>query len=117
MPGHPDALSLLDAVRSFLTNAESSLSAQQAFHAKVAGNVLGIVMRELEQQPDKAEEQAFAPWGGASAICRGLRDGHLSTDDASLLDALEVAVIARLAVDNPRYSTFARLKEKSGGRA
>ncbi len=43
-----------------------------------------------------------------SAICTALRDGTLAPATPGLGDALVTANLARLAVDNPRYSTFLR---------
>jgi hypothetical protein len=37
----------------------------------------------------------------------------MTTATPGLLDALERGIIARLAVDNPKFSTLDRLKEKS----
>lgn len=109
---HPSALALVEAVQLFLREAEGALSGRLAFHAKVAGNALGIVARELAQDPDAAEAQALAPWGGAQGLCAALRDGAADPADPVVLAALRAAVLARLAVDNPRYSTFARLQER-----
>ncbi|MFQ3596406.1 MAG: DUF6285 domain-containing protein [Sphingomonadaceae bacterium] len=108
---HPRAADLLEAVRLFLKEAEGALGGRLAFHAKVAGNVLGIVARELAQDPDAAEAQALAPFGGAKTVCEGLRSGRLSPADPVLVAAIREAALARLAVDNPRYPTFARLKD------
>jgi hypothetical protein len=109
---HPTATELLAAVQLFLKEAEGALSGRLAFHAKVAGNTLGIVIRELEGNPDAAEAAAFAPFGGASAACEALRDGRLAPDDKALQKAIRAGVLARLAADNPRYATFARLQER-----
>jgi hypothetical protein len=106
---HPTAPQLLEAVRLFLNEAEAALDGRLAFHAKVAANALGIVARELEQAPDSAEADALAAFGGPQPVCAGLRAGRLSPDDPALLEAMRRAVLARLAVDNPRYPTFARL--------
>ena len=48
MSGTPSVSQLVDAVRLFLAEAETALSGRLAFHAKVAGNALAIVQRELE---------------------------------------------------------------------
>jgi aminoglycoside phosphotransferase (APT) family kinase protein len=72
--GRPTAAELLDAVREYLTGqVMPATSGQLAFHARVAANALAIVARELELGPIPA--------------------------DASLADA----VVARLAVANPKY--------------
>lgn len=109
---HPSATELLAAVRLFLKEAEAALPGRLGFHARVAGNALAIVERELAADPDRAEAAALAPFGGPSGVCAGLRDGRLAPDDPALLDAMVRAAVARLAVDNPRYPTLARLREQ-----
>jgi hypothetical protein len=109
---HPSAEDLLAAVRLFLKEAEGQLPGRLAFHAKVAANSLAIVERELEQDPDAAEATALAAFGGVSALCEALRDGRLDPADPAVLRAIRRGVLARLAVDNPRYATFARLQER-----
>jgi aminoglycoside phosphotransferase (APT) family kinase protein len=72
--GRPTASELLDAVREYLTTqVMPATTGQLAFHARVAANALGVVMRELELGPPPAT--------------------------ATLADT----VAARLAVANPRY--------------
>lgn len=115
--GHPAAADLAEAVQAFLKQAEASLSGREAFHAKVAANALGIVIRELRQQPDTLEQAELARLlvreGSLpdlrSALCDGLRAGSLSAATPGLVDALIVATRAKLAVDNPKYSTLSRL--------
>jgi hypothetical protein len=109
---HLTAEQLLEAVRLFLKEAEGQLSGRLAFHAKVAANSLAIVEREIAQDPDGAEATALAPFGGATALCEGLRDGSLLAEDPALLRAIREAALARLAVDNPRYATFDRLRQR-----
>lgn len=108
---HPTAAVLLESVRGFLSEAAAKLDARAAFHARVASNVLAIVERELAQAPDAAEAAALAPFGGVHALCAQLRDGRLTPETAGLLAAVRAAAVARLAVDNPRYPTLARLAE------
>ena len=110
--GHPSATQLLEAVQLFLKEAETALSGRLGFHAKVAGNALGIVIRELDQSPAAAETEVLAAYGGADALCEALRTGALSPEDAAVQRAIRAAVLARLAVDNPRYATFKRLSER-----
>lgn len=109
---HPSAEQLLAAVRLFLKEAEGQLTGRLAFHAKVAANSLAIVEREIAQDPDAAEAAALAPFGGALALCEGLRDGRLAPEDTALLKAIRQSALARLATDNPRYATYARLLER-----
>jgi hypothetical protein len=119
MAGHPDAAELIEAVRGFLASVESRLAGREAFHAKVAGNVLAIVARELRQRPEAVERAALASVlghdGDAAALraelCAALRAGRIGADTPGLIDALTAATLARLAVDNPTFSTFRRLTE------
>lgn len=119
MSGHPSAADLIEAVRAFLQEVESSLVGREAFHAKVAGNVLGIVERELRQQPEQVEAKALSGLLGMDAPLpelrraagERLRAGDLTADTPGLLDALTQATLAKLAVDNPKFSTYRRLTE------
>ncbi|WP_448586731.1 DUF6285 domain-containing protein [Thermaurantiacus sp.] len=110
--GHPTNLQLIEAVRLFLKEAEAALPGRLGFHARVAGNALAIVARDLEADPDAAEAAALQPFGGVAGVCAGLRAGTLAPEDPALLAAIRAAVLARLAVDNPRYATFARLRDR-----
>lgn len=112
---HPTAPQLLEAVQMFLKEAEGALSGRLAFHAKVASNVLGTVLRELEARPDEEELAAFQPFGGVDAVCEGLRAGTIGPDDKAVQRAIRSAVLARIATDNPRYATYARLAEREIG--
>ena len=119
MSGHPCAAELIESVRGFLAEVESSLSGRQAFHAKVAGNVLALVERELRQQPDAVEARALSRLLGREAplaelradACAAFRDGRLDAATPGLVDALMQATLARVAADNPKFSTFRRLVE------
>lgn len=119
MSGHPSAADLIDSVRGFLAELESELSGRQAFHAKVAGNVLALVERELRQQPETVEVETLSGLLGHAAplaelraeACTALRVGRLDERTPGLLDALTAATLARLAVDNPKFSTYRRLTE------
>ena len=112
-----EAIALVEAVAAFLKSIEGELSGRSAFHAKVAGNALGIVARELEQSPRLAEQAALASYLGHDAgldalraeLCGRLRAGQLTPETPGLLEALSAAVIAKVAVDNPRYATLARM--------
>jgi len=110
---HPTATELLDAVALFLKEAQSALPPRLGFHAKVAANSLAIVARELAADPDAQEDAALGPFGGAAATCLALREARLDPQDPALQDAIRRAALARLAVDNPRYPTFARLDSRA----
>jgi hypothetical protein len=103
MAGHPSAGELVAAVREFV--AGLALEGRDGFHAKVAANVLAIVEREL------AAPSTVAVFGLSEIdLCGAIRAGKLTVATPGLIDALIVATVARLKVDNPRYSTLARLE-------
>ncbi len=112
-----EAGTLIEAVADFLKSLEPGLTGQQAFHAKVAGNVLNIVARELALQPRAVEAAALGEYLGHDAgldalraeLCGRLRRGQLTPETPGLIEALTNAAMAKVAVDNPRYSTFRRL--------
>lgn len=112
-----EAVALVEAVADFIKSIEGELSGRSAFHAKVAANALGIVARELVQQPQAAEQAALSAFlehdAGLDALraelCGRLRSGQLTPETPGLLEALQAAVVAKLSVDNPRYATLARL--------
>ncbi len=114
-----ELVALVEAVAAFLKGIEGQLSGQPAFHAKVAGNALGIVARELALQPQATERAALAGFLGHDAgldalraeLCGRLRRGQLTPETPGLLAALQVATMAKVAVDNPRYATLQRLTD------
>jgi hypothetical protein len=117
MSGNPSIADLVAAVRAFIAEIEPQLVARSAFHAKVAGNALAIVERELAQSPAPAEAAMLRQLAGHDGapdvlradVCTALRDGRLSVETPGLIDAMLTATIAQVAVDNPRYATFKRL--------
>ncbi len=112
-----EATALIDAVAAFLGEISPALEGRQAFHAKVAANALAIVARELAQRPQAAEAAALAGFLGHNAgldalraeLCGRLRRGQVTPETPGLVEALTAAVAAKVAVDNPRYATLARI--------
>jgi len=93
---------LVAAVREFI--ATLPLTGRVAFHARVAANALAIVERALT-----APLPAPVLGLGDADLCDAIRAGDFDAASPALLDALIAATCARLAVDNPRYATLARL--------
>ncbi len=112
-----EATALIDAVAAFLGEISPPLEGRQAFHAKVAANALAIVARELAQRPQAAEAAALAGFLGHNAgldalraeLCGRLRRGQVTPETPGLVEALTAAIAAKVAVDNPRYATLARI--------
>ena len=113
-----EATALLEAVAAFLKNIEPELSGRSAFHAKVAANALAIASREIMAQPRAVERAALARFLGHDAgldalraeMCGLLRSGQLTPEAPGVLAALIDATLAKVAVDNPRYSTYVRMQ-------
>ncbi len=112
-----EASDLVEAAAAFLKEAEGELSGRMAFHAKVAANALAIALRELRERPDEAEADALSALlpdvpaeERVAAACARIRSGVWTAETPGLLDALETGIVARLAVDNPRFSTLQRLR-------
>jgi hypothetical protein len=113
----PTPEQLVLAVKQFLeTDVLPKLEHRMAFHLRVAANVLAIVARDLSQSPEKTEAEAYscllqtASDFPAQDVCTALREGTLTETSEGLLEALLAASIARVAVDNPKYSTLLRLQ-------
>jgi hypothetical protein len=116
----PNALDLLAAVRHFVEqDVLPDLKGRKAFHAKVAANVLAMLEREIRVQPLDVERRAFADLLGQDGsakqlrhrVSAQLRDGRLDETSPGLFAALRTVALARLAADNPKYSTYQRLTQ------
>jgi hypothetical protein len=113
----PTPEQLVLAVKQFLeTDVLPKLENRTAFHARVATNVLAIVARDLSLTPEKTEAAAFssllpgATSTPAQDLCMALRNGMLTEESDGLLETLLAASKARVAADNPKYSTLHRLQ-------
>lgn len=116
----PNAAELLAAVRQFVeTDVQRELKGRSQFHARVAANVLRILERELALRPSETERQAFnayfgealPPRAAQNRLAGAIRAGTLTESSPGLLDLLQTITLARLAADNPAYSTYRRLVE------
>lgn len=110
----PSMSELLQAVREFLAHeAAPGLDGVPAFHARVAGNVLGILEREHALGPtaDAAEARRLSALLGQEGplnalnreLCRRLRAGDFDQDTEALILHLRAMVIDKLRIANPRY--------------
>lgn len=122
MTDRPTKAELLEAVREFLAEQLGpKLAGADAFYARVAANMLAIVERELELGPEaQAAEQArlealLGETGELDALnkllCKAIRSGALDIDDPALRAHLRETTLAKLAVDQPGYETYRRMKE------
>jgi hypothetical protein len=125
MQDRPTMNELLDAVRTFLEHdAVDALDGTAKYHARVAANVLAIVMRELAQEP----EQLAAEWRRLDALlgpmpqpadaaalreaigartdelCARIRDGEADAGPfrRAVLEHVRATVREKLAIANPK---------------
>ncbi len=97
----PTCPQLINAVKQFIDrDVLPQLQGRTAFHARVASNVLAIVLRELHAAPPAPD----------ASLCAEIRSGAVTENTAGLLDQLLAASMAQLAIDNPKYSTYQRLR-------
>jgi hypothetical protein len=108
---------LLISVRDFLhQDVMSQTQGRTNFLARVAGNSLDIVLRELalgekqrtnelsrlRQLFDSQEDLSTLRW----QLVHGLRDGSIALDTPGLQAHLRETVVNQIAIDQPRYSGY-----------
>ena len=101
----PTAAELVEAVREWI---EGSVDRPpNAFHARVAANVLAIVERELRLGSDQshrhAERLALLGVTDDHELAAAIRDGSLDERMDEVRGAVRDSVRDKLAVANPRY--------------
>jgi hypothetical protein len=112
----PSTEQLVLSVKTFLeTDVIPKLEHRAAFHARVAANVLAIVAREMQQAPDTVARDALTSLlkrpsdHPAQEVCADIRNGTLSVETDGVVDTLLRVAMTRVAVDNPKYSSYMRL--------
>ena len=122
MQDQPSAAEMVDAARTFLQDvAMPKLQGRDAFHARVAANVLGIVHRELELAPEEneAEVQRLRELLDADGtldelnreLCQRIRSGSMDETTPGLLDHLRKTTLTKVAIDQPKYSGYRKALE------
>ena len=107
---------LLVSVRDFLHNdVMAATEGRNNFLARVAGNSLDIVLRDLElgDEGRVLEHRRLSDLLGEGdlnalrwQLVHGLRDGSLTLDTPGLADHLRQTVVNQVAIDQPKYSGF-----------
>lgn len=108
---------LLVSVRDFLReDVMSSTSGRTQFLARVAGNSLDIVLRDLvigsthrtneltrlQQLFDSGESLSILRW----RLVHALRENSISLENAALIAHLRTTVVNQVAIDQPKYSGY-----------
>lgn len=121
MQDQPGMSELLEAVRDFIRDeAAPELRGRKQFLAKVAVNTLEIIGRQLrsESEMNASELQSLSALLGREGtldelnreLCAQIRSGSFAPDDPKLLKYLWSTTLAKLSVDQPKYSTYRALK-------
>lgn len=112
---HPRTEELVEAVARWIDTLRPELKPRDAFLARVAVNVLGVVQRELTLGP-AAEAAAVERMSGllghtgsyedlTAELCARLRAGELDAGTPGLLAALRANAQDQVAIDQPNYSS------------
>jgi aminoglycoside phosphotransferase (APT) family kinase protein len=104
----PSAVELLDAVHEFLvSDVMAGTEGRLRFHARVAGNVVAMVGRQLAMGagPDDAHGRRLHGLGveDDGALAAAIRAGALDDRADEVVAAVTAAVAAKLAVAHPGY--------------
>jgi hypothetical protein len=110
---HPRAEELTEAVSRWIDAVRPSLDPRNAFLARVAANILGVVARQQQLGPaaEAAAVERFTVLldhrgdyaGLNSDLCDRLRAGEMDAATPGLLTTLKANVLDQLAIDQPNY--------------
>lgn len=121
----PLSADILRAVATFLRErATPALIGHAAFEARVAANALEIAARQASCEAISEEQEQTRLFGLLSdetgdltalnqSLCQRIADGTLTLDNAALRDHLWATTLAKLAVDQPSYSTYQAVTAKA----
>ena len=112
---HPRTEELVEAVARWIDTLRPELAPRDAFLARVAVNVLGVVRRELTLGP-AAEAAAVARMAGllghgggfedlTAELCAKLQAGEMDAATPGLLAALRANAEDQVAIDQPNYAS------------
>ncbi|MDQ4115974.1 MAG: phosphotransferase family protein [Actinomycetota bacterium] len=107
-PDRPTPDELLEALAGFLADELATDDPRSRYLARVARTGVGILRREWAAGTRDREEhrRRLAGIGCAddAALAAGIRHGTIDAGDEAVADVVRRAVLARLAVANPRYA-------------
>src|SRR5689334_20527413 len=117
MQDEPKPAEILSAVAEFLRHVVvPEAKGRTAFKARVAINAIELVRRQIElaQPLEQAEAHRLAALLGHETgldegnreLARRIAEGLIDLETEGLLDHLRLTTLAKLAVDQPRYSGY-----------
>ncbi len=115
----PDRLQLLDKVLEILEREPATPAGDgSAYETRIALSLLRLIRRELATSEQLLEEERLRlvklldEAGDVAALnhmlCERIRSGRLDIGGPALLRHLRLTTLAKLAIDNPRYSACRR---------
>jgi len=123
MQDHPSPHELLEGVIRFLRDTTlPRLDDRAAYDARIAASLLKTVQRQLARSTEDtaAERARLQQLLGRDdidmeelnrALFEQITTGSIAWDDTRLLDHLWAVTLDKLAVDQPGYSTYLRVRE------
>jgi hypothetical protein len=114
----PAAAELVEAVAEFLEKELlPSLEGNRQFNTRVSINALRIVQRQLARPAAESVLAGLKDLLGSAAdsddldalltkLAEHIRSGNIDENDPALLAVLRLHTLERLAVDNPKYSSY-----------
>lgn len=121
MQDRPTPHELLEGVIRFLRDtAVPQLEGRSAYDARIAASLLQTVQRQMatERTDEQAEVESLQRLLGENStdlqalqqsLCEQITTSSIAWDDPRLLDHLWSVTLAKLAVDQPGYSTYLRV--------
>ena len=115
----PSSVELLKAVNHFLDEKiKSEVPVHLAFKLRIVENVLNIVIREIELGQELSEdvikdlkELIELDTASIDDLASLIKEEKINIEDESLKNLLVKLSKNKIAVDNPKYSTFKKLVE------
>lgn len=112
----PTAVELIEAVREYLERDVMTIEGRPGFHARVAHNALGMIVRELEFGPELEAEYRMQigallgedPRGMSlrdleARLAKEIRAGALDDRLDDVANYVRGSVAAKLKISNPGY--------------
>jgi hypothetical protein len=119
----PSGKSLLDAVVVLLRDElMPRLEGAEAFKVRVAANALELIGREIEtckavEQDEHRGLVALLERQGSldelnRELCERIRDRRMTVATSGVSQHLWTSVLDKVAIDQPRYATFQRIRSE-----
>ena len=124
MQDKPSPHELLEGVIRFLRDtALPHLEGRNAYDARIAASLLQTVQRQMvkEREDEAAERESLQRLLDSRStdldelqrtLCEQITTASIAWDDPRLLDHLRAVTLAKLAVDQPGYSTYRRVLQR-----